>query len=88
MNFPTLKFPTILFQRLTFSTLKIFNVEFFIVDFFNVEYFSRQQNISRAPKNREASISLDRCRVNAKDMLLAKKKAARSIEASAQRSIS
>ena len=28
----------------------------------------------RGPKNREASISLDRCRVNAKDMLLAKKK--------------
>ena len=84
MNFPTLKFPTIHFQRLIFSTLKIFNVEFFNADFStlkvfdddfsNVEYFSRRQNIFRAPKNREVSISLDRCRVNAKDMLLAKNK--------------
>ena len=41
---------------------------------FSTLNFSRQQNIFRAPKNREASISLDRCRVNAKDMLLAKKK--------------
>ena len=32
------------------------------------------QRAFRAPKNREASISLDRCRVNAKDMLLAKNK--------------
>ena len=49
-----------IFPTLNFSTLN----------------FSRQQNIFRAPKNREASISLhvDRCRVNAKDMLLAKKK--------------
>ena len=57
------------FPSLNFSSLKVFDD-----DFSNVEYFSRQQNIFRAPKNREASISLYRCRVNAKDMLLAKKK--------------
>ena len=57
------------FPSLNFSSLKVFDD-----DFSNVEYFSRQQNIFRAPKNREVSISLDRCRVNAKDMLLAKNK--------------
>ena len=57
------------FSSLNFSSLKAFDD-----DFSKVEYFSRQQNIFRAPKNREASISLYRCRVNAKDMLLAKKK--------------
>ena len=62
-------FSTINFSSLNFSSLKVFDD-----DFSNVEYFSRQQNIFRAPKNREASISLYRCRVNAKDMLLAKKK--------------
>ena len=39
-------------------------------------YWCLTHRAFRGPKNREASISLDRCTVNAKDMLLAKKSSA------------
>ena len=80
INFSTLKiYDDTFFDDEFSSTMNFFNDELLrrsksSTMNFSALNFSRQQNIFRAPKNREASISLYRCRVNAKDMLLAKKK--------------